>query len=88
MVGGITREFALVAAAVALATGIALWRAPASWRGLAQIAGTVLLAQCASVPDLLVSSDGRHFALRLPDGRLVHSSERIGDFLVDNLAKP
>jgi competence protein ComEC len=66
---------------------LALWRSRARWWGLAPLAGAVLLAWSAAVPDLLISSDGRHLALRLPDGRLAHSSERVGDFLIDNWAE-
>ncbi|WP_029131407.1 ComEC/Rec2 family competence protein [Sandarakinorhabdus limnophila] len=66
---------------------LALWRSRARWWGLAPLAGAVLLAWSAAVPDLLISSDGRHLALRLPDGRLAHSRERVGDFLIDNWAE-
>lgn len=66
---------------------LALWRSHARWWGLAPLAGAVLLAWAAAVPDLLISSDGRHFALRLPDGRLAHARERVGDFLIDNWAE-
>ena len=66
---------------------LALWRSRARWWGLAPLAGAVLLAWSAAVPDLLISSDGRHLALRLPDCRLAHSRERVGDFLIDNWAE-
>ena len=66
---------------------LALWRTRARWWGLAPLAAAVLLGQAAPVPDLLVSSDGRHLALRLADGRLAHSRERVGDFLIDNMAE-
>lgn len=66
---------------------LALWRSRARWWGLAPVAAAILLAQAAPVPDLLVSGDGRHLALRLADGRLAHSRERVGDFLLDNWAE-
>lgn len=66
---------------------LALWRTQARWWGLAPLAVAVLLAWSAPVPDLLVSSDGRHLALRLADGRLAHARERVGDFLIDNWAE-
>ncbi len=66
---------------------LALWRSNARWWGLAPLAGAALLAWAAAVPDLLISSDGRHLALRLPDGRLAHARERVGDFLIDNWAE-
>ena len=66
---------------------LALWRSGARWWGLAPIAAALLLARAAPVPDLLISSDGRHVALRLADGRLAHSRERLGDFLGDNMAE-
>ncbi|WP_310476661.1 ComEC/Rec2 family competence protein [Sandarakinorhabdus sp.] len=66
---------------------LALWRTRARWWGLAPMAAAVVLAQAAPVPDLLISGDGRHLALRLPDGRLAHSRERVGDFLLDNWAE-
>lgn len=66
---------------------LALWRSRARWWGLAPLAAALLLARAAPVPDLLVSSEGRHVALRLPDGRLAHSRERLGDFMADNMAE-
>lgn len=63
---------------------LALWRSAARWWGVAPLAAALLLARAAPLPDVLVSSDGRHLALRLPDGRLAHSRERLGDFLADS----
>jgi competence protein ComEC len=66
---------------------LALWRTRARWWGLAAIAAAVVLVQAAPLPDLLISSDGRHAGLRLHDGRLAHSRERMGDFLIDNMTE-
>jgi len=66
---------------------LALWRSRARWWGLAPLAGAVLVGWAAAVPDVLVSSDGRHLALRLSDRRLAHARERVGDFLMDNWAE-
>jgi competence protein ComEC len=66
---------------------LALWRTRARWLGLAPLAGAVLVGWAAAVPDVLVSSDGRHLALRLSDRRLAHARERVGDFLMDNWAE-
>jgi competence protein ComEC len=62
---------------------LALWRSRVRWWGAAPVllgAGIALLAQ---VPDVLVSSDGRHVALRLEDGRLAYLRPRVGGFLRD-----
>ena len=66
---------------------LALWRSSARWWGLVPLAAALVLARAAPVPDLLISSDGRHAALRLADGRLAHSRERLGDFMADNMAE-
>jgi competence protein ComEC len=47
------------------------------------MAAGMVLAIAAPPADLLVSGDGRHAALRLPDGRLAFLRPRTGDFLRD-----
>ncbi len=66
---------------------LALWRTRARLAGLAGLAAAVALAQASPPPDLLISGDGRHLVLRLPDGRLAHARERVGDWLIDNMAE-
>ena len=86
--GAVVTAAAIPAPVFALAAAgglwLALWRSRARWWGLAPIAAALLLAQAAPVPDLLVTGDGRHVALRLADGRVAHARERAGDFLIDN----
>lgn len=62
---------------------LALWQTRVRWWGLVPIVAAVLIARTAPLPDMLVSGDGRHMALRLPDGRLAHSRERVGDYLLN-----
>ncbi len=66
---------------------LALWRTGARWWGVVPLLAAVGLASAAPMPDLLVSGDGRHVALRLPDGRLAHARQRIGDYLLGNWAE-
>ena len=66
---------------------IALWRT--RWRrlGLAPLAVGVAWALATPGPDLLVTGDARHLALRLPDGRLALLRERAGDYTRSMLAE-
>ena len=66
---------------------LALWRTRARVWGLVPVLAAVGLAIAAPRPDLLVSADGRHVALRLADGRLAHSRARIGGYLLGNWAE-
>lgn len=66
---------------------LALWRSRVRWWGISGLLLALLLARAAPLPDLLVSGDGRHAVLRLADGRLAHSRERVGGFLQDNWAE-
>ena len=60
---------------------MALWRSRARWWGAwAMLAGWVMTL-ASPPPDLLISGDGRHAALRLIDGRLAVLRPRTGDFL-------
>jgi competence protein ComEC len=60
---------------------LALWRSRVRWWGAAPFAAGLLLTLAAAPPDLLISGDGRHAALRLPDGRLALLRPRTGEFL-------
>lgn len=66
---------------------LALWRTGVRWWGIAPILLAVVLAALAPLPDLLISGDGRHVAVRLADGRLAHSRARMGRYLIDNWAE-
>ena len=61
---------------------LALWQSRRRWWGAVPVLAAVLIARTAPLPDMLVSGDGRHLALRLADGRLAHSRERVGDYLI------
>jgi competence protein ComEC len=60
---------------------LALWRTRLRWWGGGVIGLGLVLALLATPPDLLISGDGRHAALRLPDGRLAMLRPRTGGFL-------
>ncbi|GGB34032.1 competence protein ComEC [Sphingomonas metalli] len=65
---------------------IALWRTTLrQWGALPLIAG-LLWTTLSPPPDLLVTADGRHAALRLVDGRVALLRERVGDYMRDVLA--
>ncbi|PAX09336.1 ComEC/Rec2 family competence protein [Sphingomonas lenta] len=75
----------------ALMTGgglwVALWRT--RWRrwGAAPVLAGAVWAIATPAPDLLVTGDGRHVALRLGDGRLAMLRDRTGDYVRDMLAE-
>jgi competence protein ComEC len=62
---------------------LALWRSGLRWWGAAPVLLGAGIALLAPVPDVLVSNDGRHVALRLEDGRLAYLRPRAGGFLRD-----
>jgi competence protein ComEC len=62
---------------------LALWRSRLRWLGAAVMALGIGWAMLAPPPDLLISSDGRHAALRLEDGRLAFLRTRTSAFLRD-----
>lgn len=66
---------------------ICLWRT--RWRrlGLIPVAAGALWALATPQPDLIVTGDGRHVALRGPDGRLAILRWRAGDYVRDTLAE-
>lgn len=78
-------------AAYALMLGGGLWLALWSTRvrrwGLVAVAAGGAWALTTPVPDVLVTGDGRHVAIRLPGGRLASLRERTGDYTGDLLAE-
>ena len=82
---------AMPAAAFALMVAgglwICLWRT--SWRrwGLVPVAAGALWALATPAPDLIVTGDGRHLALRTADGELALLRPRAGDYVRDLLAE-
>lgn len=59
---------------------LCLWRTRARLLGAGLVAGGLMLAATAPMPDLFVSADGGLMAVRLESGRMAFSSLRRGDF--------
>lgn len=66
---------------------ITLWRT--RWRrlGIVPLAAGAALAVLTPVPDLLVSGDGRHLALRTATGALALLRDRTGSYVADMFAQ-
>lgn len=60
---------------------VALWRTRVRLAGAVPFAIGAGLALAAPAPDLLVTSDGRHLAMRTPDGGLAILRDRAGDYV-------
>lgn len=58
----------------------ALWRTRLRWAGAVPILGGVLWGLTTPAPDLLVTGDGRHVALRMGDGSMALLRERAGEY--------
>lgn len=89
--GAVAALPAVPAHAFALMVGgglwIALWRMRwRRWGAVPMLAGAVW-AVATPAPDLLVTGDGRHAALRFDDGRLAMLRDRTGDYVRDMLAE-
>lgn len=89
--GAVARLPALPTAAFALMVAgglwLALWRT--RWRrwGLVPVAAGAAAALAAPSPDLLVTGDGRHLALRTPSGELALLRGRAGDYVRDLMSQ-
>jgi competence protein ComEC len=66
---------------------LALWRTRARRIGLVPIAAGALWALATPAPDLLVTGDGRHLAVRTVDGGLHLLRPRAGDYVRDQLSE-
>jgi len=78
-------------AAYALMVGgglwLCLWRTRWRWWGIAPFAAGALWALASPAPDLLVTGDGRHLAVRTEDGRIGVLRERAGDYVRSTMAE-
>lgn len=66
---------------------LALWRTAVRYAGLVPAAVGAIWALSTPAPDLLVTGDGRHLAIRMPDGNLAVLRDRAGDYVRDLLAE-
>ncbi|MCZ2909660.1 hypothetical protein NYY60_19340, partial [Acinetobacter baumannii] len=66
---------------------LALWRT--RWRrlGLLPLAAGAVWALLTPAPDVLVTGDGRHVAIRTAHGDLALLRDRTGDYTADMLAE-
>lgn len=66
---------------------LALWRTRARYLGLAPLAIGAAWTLVPSAPDLLITGDGRHLAVRQADGGLALLRDRAGGYVRDVLAQ-
>ena len=64
-----------------------LWRSGWRWAGLLPVAAGVAVIVTTSPPDLLVTGDGRHVAVRTASGGMALLRERAGDYVRDLMAE-
>lgn len=64
---------------------IVLWQTQGRWLGLLPVVTGIAAIAMAPAPDLLVTGDGRHLALRLEDGRMALLRAKAGDYVRDTL---
>ncbi|MEI9850683.1 MAG: ComEC/Rec2 family competence protein [Sphingomonas sp.] len=65
----------------------ALWRSRLRWLGAAPLAIGLGWALATPAPDLLVTGDGRHLAIRVAGGRMALLRDRAGDYVRDMLGE-
>lgn len=89
MAVALTPAIPAIAFALAMAglLWVMLWRTRMRWAGLAALLLGGIGYALAPVPDVLVSADGRHVALRGADGGLAILRDRAGDYMRDQLAE-
>lgn len=76
--------FALVMAGL---LWLLLWRTALRYAGLPLIAAGLAGYAMAPMPDVLVTDDGRHVAVRTADGGLALLRDRAGDYVRDQMAE-
>ncbi|MBM3928245.1 MAG: ComEC family competence protein [Sphingomonadales bacterium] len=64
-----------------------LWRTRLRWLGLVPAAMGAISAIASPAPDLIVTGDGRHLAVRMDDGQLAVLRERAGPYVRGLLAE-
>ena len=64
-----------------------LWRTRARLAGAVPFVAGAIWALATPAPDLIVTGDGRHLAIRTSDGGLALLRERAGDYVRDMLAE-
>lgn len=65
----------------------ALWKTRMRLAGLVPATAGAVWALTAPTPDMLVTGDGRHFALRTPSGEIALLRDRAGDYVRDMMAE-
>ena len=66
---------------------LAIWRTGWRYAGLVPVVIGAVWTIATPVPDLIVTGDGRHLALRGDDGRVAILRDRTGDYVRDLLAE-
>ncbi len=64
-----------------------LWRSAWRWAGLAPVVLGMTIIMMSSPPEILVTADGRHVAVRGQDGGMHILRERAGDYVRDMIAE-
>ncbi|WP_449471685.1 ComEC/Rec2 family competence protein [Sphingobium chungangianum] len=64
-----------------------LWRSAWRWAGMVPVTLGMAIIVMSSPPDILVTADGRHVAVRGQDGDMALLRERAGDFVRDMIAE-
>jgi competence protein ComEC len=66
---------------------LAIWRTRWRYAGLLPVAIGLVWTLATPAPDLIVTGDGRHLALRDADGRVAILRDRTGDYMRDLLSE-
>lgn len=91
MPGAVANMASIPAPAFALMLGgglwMLLWTQRPRWLGSLPFTAGALWALATPAPDILITNDGRHMALRTADGQMAMLRERAGDFIQSALAE-